>query len=150
MRLMGERVYAVKVALDPTPAQQRLLASHAGAARLVFNRMLAEVKSTLDARMWETRLLGGPLTDAQGWSLAALRRTWNANKDGWAPWWSEVSKEAFNHGLQSLSDALGNWAPSNNGTRNGPRRWVSRGSGDARHAVRSPTPQGRSHRTATV
>ena len=96
---MGERVYAVKVALDPTPAQERLLASHAGAARLVFNRMLAEVKSTLDARTWERRLLAGPLTQVQGWSLAALRRTWNANKDVWAPWWYQVSKEAFNHGF---------------------------------------------------
>jgi len=116
---MGERLYAVKVALDPTPAQERLLASHAGASRFVFNRMLAEVKSTLDARAWETRLLGGPVTDPQGWSLAALRRTWNANKHLWAPWWEEVSKEAFNHGLQALSDALNNWADSRKGTRQG-------------------------------
>ena len=116
---MGERVYAVKVALDPTAAQQRVLASHAGASRFVFNRMLAEVKSTLDARAWETRLLGGPVTDPQGWSLAALRRTWNANKHLWAPWWEEVSKEAFNHGLQALSDALNNWADSRKGTRQG-------------------------------
>lgn len=119
-RPVGERLYAVKVALDPTPAQQRLLASHAGAARFVFNRMLAEVKSTLDAREWERQLLGGPLTEAQGWSLAALRRTWNANKALWAPWWGEVSKEAFNHGLASLADALDNWSTSKNGTRKGP------------------------------
>lgn len=115
----GARLYAVKVALDPSPTQARLLASHAGAARFVFNRMLAEVKSTLAAREWERRLLGGPLTQAQGWSLAALRKTWNANKDVWAPWWSEVSKEAFNHGLQALADALDNWATSRNGTRKG-------------------------------
>lgn len=63
---VGERLHAVKVALDPTAAQQRALASHAGAARFVFNRMLAEVRTTLDARTWETRLLGGPLTDPQG------------------------------------------------------------------------------------
>lgn len=116
---MGERLYAVKVALDPTPAQQRALSSHVGAARFVFNRMLAEVKTTLDARAWETRLLGGPVTEPQGWSLPALRRTWNANKHEWAPWWSEVSKEAFNHGLQALSDALHNWADSRHGKRAG-------------------------------
>lgn len=115
------RRYGVKVALDPTPAQQRLLASHAGAARFVFNRMLAEVKSTLSAREWERRLLGGALTEPQGWSLAALRRTWNANKHVWAPWWEECSKEAFNHGLQSLADSLDNWAKSRNGKRAGQR-----------------------------
>ncbi len=115
------RLYGVKVALDPSPAQQRLLRSHAGAARFVFNQMLAEVKLNLTAREWEKRLLGGCLTEVQGWSLPALRRTWNANKDVWAPWWPEVSKEAFNHGLQALSDALGNWADSRSGKRKGPK-----------------------------
>lgn len=114
------RLYGVKVALDPTPAQARLLASHAGAARFAFNAMLAEAKATLDARRWERVLLGGPLTPSQGWSLAALRRTWNRNKHVWAPWWSQVSKEAFNHGLASLADALDNWAKAKNGLRGGP------------------------------
>ena len=39
----------VKVALDPTPAQQRLLLSHAGAARFAFNSGLAHIKAQLDA-----------------------------------------------------------------------------------------------------
>ena len=34
---------AVKVALDPSPAQERLLLSHAGAARFAFNAGLARV-----------------------------------------------------------------------------------------------------------
>ncbi|WP_303976256.1 helix-turn-helix domain-containing protein [Rothia mucilaginosa] len=34
---------AVKVALDPTPAQERLLLSHTGAARFAFNAGLAHV-----------------------------------------------------------------------------------------------------------
>ena len=38
---------AVKVALDPTPAQERLLLSHAGAARFAFNAWLAHVKDAL-------------------------------------------------------------------------------------------------------
>ncbi|MBW3662644.1 MAG: IS607 family element transposase accessory protein TnpB [Actinobacteria bacterium] len=119
MGATAPRLYGVKVALDPTPVQSRLLASHAGAARFVFNRMLAEVKATLDAREWERRLLGGALTPADSWTLPALRRSWNAGKDVWAPWWGEVSKEAFNHGLQSLADALANWADSRAGGRGG-------------------------------
>lgn len=59
-------------------------------------------------RRWEKQLLGGGLTEPQGWSLAALRRTWNANTDLWAPWWREVSKEAFTHGLECLAFALKN------------------------------------------
>ena len=101
---------AYRFALDPTPDQARRMAMFAGASRFAYNRMLAEVKATLAARQWERRLLGAALTQAQGWSLAALRRTWNANKDRWAPWWREVSKEAFNHGLEALSLALKNWA----------------------------------------
>lgn len=41
---------AVKVALDPTPAQERLLLSHAGAARFAYNAGLAHVKDMLEAK----------------------------------------------------------------------------------------------------
>lgn len=119
---MGEAstvVHAYRFALDPTPTQQRQMAMFAGGSRFAYNRMLAEVKSTLTAREWERRLLGGCLTPSQGWSLAALRKTWNANKDSWAPWWREVSKEAFNHGLESLANALDNWDTSRKGSRGG-------------------------------
>ena len=40
---------AVKVALDPTPSQERRLLSHAGAARFAYNAGLARVKAALDA-----------------------------------------------------------------------------------------------------
>ena len=40
---------AVKVRLDPTPRQERLMASHAGAARFAYNAGLAHVKETLDS-----------------------------------------------------------------------------------------------------
>lgn len=59
---------AVKVALDPSPAQGKLLASHAGGARFAYNTMLARVKVALDA---------GEKID---WSSYALLRWWNANK----------------------------------------------------------------------
>ncbi|MGH9136923.1 MAG: IS607 family element RNA-guided endonuclease TnpB [Acidimicrobiales bacterium] len=130
---MATITQAYRFALDPTPTQQRRLASQVGAARKAFNAMLGEVKATLEARQWERRILGGAVTEAQGWSLAALRRTWNANKDDWAPWWRQCSKEAFNTGLDSLARALGNWSASRTGTRAGARmgfpRFRKRGRG---------------------
>ena len=104
---------AVKVALDPTPAQERLLLSHTGAARFAFNAGLAHVKAGID-------------TGAKPeWSYYALVRWWNANKDALAvnadgtPWWAENSKEAANTGLRSLAAALSNWSKSRRGERRG-------------------------------
>lgn len=104
---------AVKVALDPTPAQERLLLSHTGAARFAFNAGLAHVKAGID-------------TGAKPeWSYYALVRWWNANKDALAvnadgtPWWRENSKEAANTGLDALAKGLSNWAKSRKGARKG-------------------------------
>ena len=105
----------MKVALDPTPAQRRLLLSHAGAARFVFNAGLAHVKAAFDA---------GESID---WSSYALRRWWNANKDTIAVggdgviWWAENSKEAYSYGLESLAKGLSNWSKSRKGGRKGRR-----------------------------
>ena len=41
---------AYRFALDPAPAQARVLASHCGAARKAFNEGLAQVKRCLDQR----------------------------------------------------------------------------------------------------
>ena len=104
---------AVKVALDPSPAQGKLLASHAGGARFAYNTMLARVKVALDA---------GEKID---WSSYALLRWWNANKGALAvdgrgePWWRENSKEAYSYGVRSLADALSNWSRSRKGDRKG-------------------------------
>lgn len=104
---------AVKVALDPAPAQERRLISHAGAARFAFNAGLAHVKEMLEAK------------EKPAWSLYALRRWWNANKEtlavdaSGAPWWRENSKESYNSGLEALSDALSNWSNSRKGRRRG-------------------------------
>ena len=104
---------AVKVALDPTPMQVRLLLSHAGAARFAFNVGLAHVKAALDA---------GERPDLSSY---ALRRWWNANKDTVAVggdgviWWQENSKEAYSYGLESLAKGLSNWAKSRKGDRKG-------------------------------
>ena len=104
---------AVKVALDPTPMQERLLLSHAGAARFAFNAGLAHVKEALDAG------------EKPEWSFYSLVRWWNSSKDTLAvgadgtPWWAENSKEAANTGLRSLAAALSNWSKSRRGERRG-------------------------------
>ena len=107
---------AVRVALDPTPRQERLLESHAGAARFAYNAGLAHVKDMLERQ------------EKPEWSYYALRRWWNANKDALAvsmetgkPWWPENSKESYNSGLESLADALRNFSKSRKGQRKGRR-----------------------------
>jgi putative transposase len=107
--------------LDPTPAQARELARHAGAARFAFNWGLALVKAVLDQRAAEATygVLAGGLTPALRWDLAALRRAWNAAKHEVAPWWPACSKESFNTGLDNLVRALMNWADSRTGKRAG-------------------------------
>ena len=106
---------AVKVALDPTPAQERLFLSHAGAARFAYNAGLAHVKEVIDA---------GEKPD---WSFYSLVNWWNANKnslavgaDG-APWWQENSKESYCRALESLAKGLSNWSKSRKGLRKGIR-----------------------------
>ena len=106
---------AVKVALDPTPAQERLLLSHAGASRFAFNAALAHVKAGIEAG------------EKPEWSFYSLRKWWNASKDALAVgedgviWWRENSKEAYSSGLESLANALSNWVKSRKGERKGRR-----------------------------
>ena len=112
---------AYRYALDPTPAQERALRSHAGAARVAFNWGLARVKANLAQREAERSygIAGAALTPALSWSLYSLRKDWNAAKDAVAPWWRECSKEAFNTGLDQLARALKNWGGSRTGKRKG-------------------------------
>ena len=106
---------AVKVALDPTPAQERLMLSHAGAARFAYNAGLAHVKAALEAG------------EKPEWSFYSLQHWWVENRDTLAvdsdgvPWWRENSKEAANTGLRSLASALLNWSKSRKGKRKGRR-----------------------------
>lgn len=100
---------AVKVALDPTPRQDRLMEGHAGAARFAYNTMLSHVQS---------QLARGEKAD---WTMYAQRRWWNEWKNEIAPWWAEYSKEAYNSAFESLSAALGNFLDSKTGRRKGGR-----------------------------
>ncbi|KAB1922660.1 putative transposase [Micromonospora noduli] len=114
-------IQAYRFALDLNPAQERAVYAHAGAARVAHNWALARVKAVMDQRAAE-RTYGVPdeqLTPSLSWSLAGLRKAWNAAKPDVAPWWPEVSKEAFNTGLDALARALKNWADSRSGKRKG-------------------------------
>jgi IS605 OrfB family transposase len=114
-------IQAYRFALDLTPGQERVVLAHAGAARVAHNWALARVKAVMDQRAAE-RTYGVPqarLTPAVSWTLPALRRAWNANKEQVAPWWRECSKEAYNTGLDALARGLKNWADSRSGKRAG-------------------------------
>ena len=112
---------AYRFALDPAPAQERALRSHAGAARVAFNWGLARVKAVMDQRAAEATygITGDDLTPSISWSLYSLRKDWNAAKGTVAPWWAQCSKEAFNTGLDQLARALKSWAGSRTGQRKG-------------------------------
>jgi putative transposase len=103
---------AYRFALDPTPRQQRALASALGGARFAYNWGLELVKQRLDA------CAAGQQVEVP-WTLPALRREWNRAKHQVAPWWAENSKEAYSSGLDGLARALKNWADSRHGRRSG-------------------------------
>ena len=105
---------AVKIRLDPTPRQERMLVSHAGAARFAYNAGLAHVKDALENG------------EAPEWSHYALLRWWNANKNALAVnpatgvvWWSQNSKESYSMALRDLAQGLSNWVKSRKGQRKG-------------------------------
>ena len=117
----GWTAQAYRFALEPSPAQVRAFRSHAGAARKAHNTMLGLVKAVMDQRSAERSygIAEAELTPALSWSLAGLRKKWNACKDEVAPWWAENSKEAYNTGLDALARALDAWSKSRKGVRAG-------------------------------
>ncbi|MGS2646354.1 helix-turn-helix domain-containing protein, partial [Streptosporangium sp. LJ11] len=113
---------AYRYALDPTPEQARLLASHCGASRFAFNWGLARIKAAMDQRAAEQSYdIADEMLTEVPWSLYGLRRAWNASKEVIAPWWADNSKEAYNSGLDGVVRALRNWSASRNSTRKGPK-----------------------------
>ncbi|GIE88585.1 IS607 family element RNA-guided endonuclease TnpB [Actinoplanes regularis] len=114
-------IQAYRYALDLTPGQERDVYAHAGAARVAHNWALARVKAVMDQRTAERSygIADDQLTASMSWTLPALRKAWNAVKADVAPWWGEVSKEAFSTGLDALARGLKNWADSRTGKRAG-------------------------------
>src|SRR5690242_15342946 len=117
----GWTAQAYRFALDPSPGQERAFRSHAGGARKAYNTMLGLVKAVMDQRSAERSygIAEADLTPALNWSLAGLRKKWNARKDEVAPWWAENSKESYNTGLDALARALEAWSKSRKGERAG-------------------------------
>ena len=74
---------AYRFVLDPTPAQERILRSHAGAARFAWNWALARCQERYAA---EHRWYSGP----------ELHKLWNAAKkaDPALSWWDQNSGQA--------------------------------------------------------
>ena len=94
---------AIKVALDPTPKQERLLASNAGGARFCYNACLAMVKESFDLGL------------KPNISHYSLRKWWNENKDALAPWWADNSKECYSNACAGLAMAFKNFFNSCSG-----------------------------------
>ena len=101
---------AYRFALDPTPAQERALRSHAGAARFAWNWGLARCQERYDA---ESKWFSG--TD--------LHKLWNRAKkaDPALAWWAENSKCAYQESFRDLDRALRDFVKSRRGERNGRR-----------------------------
>ena len=99
---------AYKFALDPSPAQQRALRSHAGAARFAWNWGLHQCKQRYAAeRKW--------------YSAADLHQRWNAEKkaDPGLGWWAENSKCCYQEAFRNLERALSDFVKSKRGQRKG-------------------------------
>jgi putative transposase len=115
-RATRERRRAVKViqafrfALDPSPAQERALRSHAGAARFAWNWGLA-------------RCLERHAAERKWYSAGELHKLWNAEKkaDPGLGWWAENSKCAYQEAFRNLDRALRDYVKSKKGERKGRR-----------------------------
>jgi putative transposase len=101
---------AYRFALDPSPAQEQALRSHAGAARFAWNWGLARCKERYEAeRRW--------------YSAMDLHRLWNVAKkaDPALAWWSQNSKCAYQEAFRDLDQALRDFLKSRKGERKGKR-----------------------------
>lgn len=97
---------AYKFALDPTPAQERALRSHAGAARFAWNWGLAKCNGRYKAeRKW--------------YSAIDLYKRWNSEKKANPDlaWWPENSKCAYQEAFRNLDRALSDFIKSKKGER---------------------------------
>ena len=103
-------IQAYRFALDPAPAQERMLRSHAGAARFAWNWGLARCQQRYQA--------GG-----RWYSGMELHKLWNAAKkaDPALAWWAENSKCVYQEAFRDLDRALRDFLASKKGQRKGKR-----------------------------
>jgi putative transposase len=107
---------AYRFTLDPTPAQERMLRSHAGASRFAWNWALAKCTERYQA-------------EGRWYSGAELHRMWNAAKksDPALAWWGENSKCAYQESFRDLDRALKDFIKSKKGKRLGFPKFKKRG-----------------------
>jgi putative transposase len=103
-------VQAYRFALDPSPGQERMLRSHAGAARFAWNWGLARCQERYAA-------------EGRWYSAVELHKLWNAEKkaDPALAWWGENSKCAYQEAFRDLDRALRDFIKSRKGGRKGRR-----------------------------
>jgi putative transposase len=101
---------AYRFALDPSASQERMLRSHAGAARFAWNWGLAKCTERYAA-------------EARWYSAIDLHRLRNAVKkaDPALAWWDENSKCAYQEAFRDLDRALRDFIKSKKGQRKGKR-----------------------------
>jgi putative transposase len=101
---------AYRFALDPSSAQERMLRSHAGAARFAWNWALARCQDRYAA-------------EARWYSAKELHRLWNQVKkaDPALAWWGDNSKCAYQEAFRDLERALQDFIKSKRGERKGRR-----------------------------
>jgi putative transposase len=101
---------AYRFALEPTPAQERMFRSHAGAARFAWNWGLARCMERYEA-------------EGRWYSCIDLHKLWNAKKkaDPALAWWGENSKCAYQEAFRDLDRALRDFIKSKKGDRKGRR-----------------------------
>jgi putative transposase len=103
-------IQAYRFALDPSTAQQRALASHAGAARFAWNWGLVRCRERY-------------ASESKWYSGMDLHKLWNEVKkaDPALAWWAENSKCAYQEAFRDLDRALREFIASRNGRRRGRR-----------------------------
>ena len=115
-------VRAYKFALKPNAKQERKLRQHTGAARFVYNYLIAQWRDDIHTRA-EEKERGVPENELTPFTfkLSAydIRNYWNRTKCECAPWWPEVSKEIGNDAAGRAYNSVKNWLDSKSGKRKG-------------------------------
>ena len=103
------RCYGIVRELSPDQCQLDGLRSAVGACRFAQNAIIHDVKDRLSKQ------------EQQSWSSFSLHTRWREIRSEVAPWYGDVSKEAFQYGAERASLALKNWSSSKKGKRSGPK-----------------------------
>ncbi len=107
--------------LDPSPNQRQMFSRQFGGRRYAYNWALRTIKTELD-RSLDT----GDSNSQIAPSFYSIRKRWNAAKteecvdsQTGAPWWPEISKDAFADGIKGAVEGYWNWCNSKTGRRDG-------------------------------